>query len=464
MNAVGRIVAASDLGEATGFRLTEKQLEGNMFLQKPKLHKLLRGGSRSGKTFLLCRRIAVRAMRASGSRHAIWRFHFNHAVNSIGKDTFPKMMKLCFPKVVERMGGLVEFSHEGILTFPNSSQIWLGGLDDKERVEKILGQEFATNFFNEGSQFPYHSIEMAQSRLAQQCIIDAHGDPFFGDILPIENLYDMNPPGKRHWSYDVFKRHFVPGTRDPLPSPDEYIEMKINPEDNRENLPESYFKVLSGMSKAKRIRFQQGEWANDAEGVLWNDSMLDEARIGPAEFDRSILQRVVVGVDPSGSKGDKFAEEIKANDIGILVAGLGFDGQGYVLEDATINASPGEWGGRVAKACRDWGAERVVAERNYGGAMVEYVLQSADPTMPVKMVESSRGKALRAEPVAALYEPNQRKVKHVGFFGELEEQMTAMMPQPNGYQGDGSPDRLDACVFALTELMLGSTYNLGNLD
>ena len=444
------------------FKLTDKQLEANIIMGGPEPNKLLRGGSRSGKTFLFCRRIAVRALRASGSRHAIWRFHYNHAKNSIGKDTFPKMMGLVFPQIVERMGGCV-FSHEGVLTLPNQSEIWLGGLDDKERVEKILGTEFATNYFNECSQFPFHSIEIAKSRLAQMCVIDMKGDPRFGEILPLENLYDMNPPGKRHWTYDVWKRHVQPGTRDPIPYPDDYIEMQINPDDNRENLPPAYFKTLEGMSAAKRKRFKEGEWANDAEGVLWNDSMLDRCRLGTLPDDVR-LTRVVIGVDPSGSKGDKFAEEVKANDIGIVVAGLGSDNKGYVLEDATVNASPGEWGQVVAQMGRKWNADRVIAEPNYGGAMVEFVLKTADPTMPVKMVPSSRGKALRAEPIAALYEPNQEKVKHVGFFGELEDQMTSMMPQPNGYQGEGSPDRLDAAVFALTELMLGSGYNLENLD
>ena len=464
MNAMATVIApdAPVPAKAKPFKLTDKQLEANIVMGGPETNKLLRGGSRSGKTFLWCRRIAVRALRASGSRHAIWRFHYNHARNSIGRDTFPKMMRLVFPQVVERMGGC-EFSHEGILTLPNNSEIWLGGLDDKERVEKILGTEFATNYFNECSQFPYHSIEIAQSRLAQMVEIDMEGDPKFGEVLPLENLYDMNPPGKRHWTYDVFKRHVQPGTRDPIAYPDDYIEMQINPDDNRENLPPSYFKTLEGMSAAKRKRFKEGEWGNDAEGVLWNDSMLDRARIGTVP-DNVRMVRIVIGVDPSGSKGDKFAEEVKANDIGIVVCGLGSDNIGYVLEDATENTSPGEWGKTVARLARKWSADRVCAEPNYGGAMVEFVLKTADPTLPVKMVPSSRGKALRAEPIAALYESNQEKIKHVGYFGELEDQMTSMMPQPNGYQGEGSPDRLDAAVFALTELMLGSGYNLGNLD
>ena len=445
------------------FRFTEKQLEAHRLLAGPQMHTLLRGGSRSGKTFVICRAVAKRALRASQSRHAIWRFHYNHAKNSIGMDTFPKMMKLCFPDVARAMNNQIKFSNEGILTLPNGSEIWLGGLDDKDRVEKILGMEFATNFFNEGSQIPWHAVELAHSRLAQKCLIDAIDDPGRGDILSLRNYYDMNPPGKRHWSHDVFKKNVQPGTRDPLPDPGDYAEMRINPDDNRDNLPESYFRLLDGMSKAKRVRFREGEWANDAEGVLWNDADLDACRIGVIP-DGVRIVRVVIGVDPSGSKGDKFADNpTQSNDIGIIAMGKGSDGNGYVLEDATINDSPGGWGAQVVKTAERWGADKVVAEKNYGGEMVNFVLKTAKPTLPVKLTTSSRGKALRAEPVAALYEPNKRMMKHVGFFGELEEQMSAMMPQPHGYQGDGSPDRLDAMVFAATELMLGSTYNLANL-
>jgi len=446
----------------TGFKLTEKQAIAYKMLARGHMHSLLRGGSRSGKTFIICRAIAKRAMIASGSRHAIWRFHYNHAKNSIGLDTFPRMMKLCFPEVVEHMEG-VRFSHEGILVLPNRSEIWLGGLDDKERVEKILGMEFVSNFFNEASQIPWHAIEMAHSRLAQSVMIDARDDVRRGQPLGLRNYYDMNPPGKRHWSHDIFMKHVQPGTREPLPDPDDYQEMQINPDDNRENLPESYFKLLDGMSKAKRVRFKLGEWANDAEGVLWTEPMLDDARIGVVPADTRLV-RVVIGVDPSGSKGEQISgNPAQANDIGIVAVGKGMDGVAYVLEDGTVNAPPGEWGQQVVKLAERWGADRVIAEKNYGGEMVNFVLKTAKPTLPVKMVTSSRGKALRAEPVAALYEANKKLVKHVGYFGELEEQMTAMMPQPNGFQGDGSPDRLDALVFAVTELMLGSTYDLSNL-
>lgn len=265
-------------GPGAPFELNPKQREMMMLLRQQQMHTLIRGGSRSSKTFGICYAILRRALSASGSRHAIWRFHYNHAKNSIGMDTMPKLVKLAFPKLVKQMGGQVKFSHEGILTLPNEAEIWLGGLDDKERVEKILGMEFATNFFNEASQIPWGSIEMAHSRLAQRCLIDMKGHPNEGCILPLRNIYDMNPPSKRHWSYHLFKKKLKPGTMEAVDDPSDYAEMQVNPNDNARHLPPAYFKLLSGMSASKRKRFEKGEWGDDGEGMLWND-MIGRAHV-----------------------------------------------------------------------------------------------------------------------------------------------------------------------------------------
>nr|WP_250893750.1 hypothetical protein [Croceibacterium selenioxidans] len=155
------------------------------------------------------------------------------------------------------------------------------------------------------------------------------------------------------------------------------------------------------------------------------------------------LQRVVVAVDPSGTKGNGGGD-----DIGIVAAGKGRDGRFYVLEDASCNLSPDGWARQVARTYDKWSADRVVAEANFGGAMIESVLRTAAPHLPIKMVTASRGKVVRAEPIAALYE--QGKVSHVGEFGLLESQMCFMTGA--GFKGEGSPDRVDALVWALTEL------------
>lgn len=449
---------------------TEKQAEANALLFGPKPNVLLYGGSRSGKTLIEVRGLVSRALRAPGARQAIWRQHYNHAKAAIGMDTFPKVMRLCWPDL-----SWVTFSHEGVAQFPNGSEIWLAGLDDKERVEKILGQEFCGNLFNEITTMSWHAVETAQSRLAQkvEVTLDKYLKPLPEDqrfMLPLVSWFDMNPAGRRHWSHQIFVKKLKYGTLEPLTFPEDWVSLVMNPEDNRDNLPEAYFRTLDGFSEAKRRRFRDGQWANDAEGALWKDAYLDAARInGPyhsrAEFEAAVepVNRIIIGVDPSGAKTPT-GQEQKNNAIGIIACARGMSGKGYVLEDATITSGPGEWGARVVELYDRWSADRVVAEPNYGGAMVEFVLMSARNTLPVKMVTSSRGKALRAEPIAALYEPNHEKIKHAGHFPELEDQMSAMLPQPDGYTGDGSPDRLDAAVFALTELMLGSNYNLNNLD
>lgn len=456
---------------APTFKPTDKQREANRLIFSGVPNVLLYGGSRSGKTFIEVRAMVQRALRAPGSRQAIWRQHFNHAKAAIALDTFPKVMRLCWPDLA-----WIEFSNEGIARFPNTSELWLAGLDDKERVEKILGQEFAGNLFNEISTMSYHAIETGLSRLAQNVMVtlDQKLNPLPKEQhfpLPLISMYDMNPAGRRHWSYQLFIAKMKPGTLQPVAHPEDYDSLQMNPEDNKENLPEQYFRTLEGMTERKRRRFKEGKFAEDIEGALWKDAALERARIrGPFnsrdEFETAVepLVRVVTGVDPSGAAEKGKGDGPTSNDIGIVVCGEGRSGKGYVLEDASMNGGPAEWGREVANAHARWRGDRVVAEKNFGGDMVRFVLLEADKTLPVTVTTSSRGKAIRAEPVAALYEPMHEKVKHAGFFDQLEDQMAAMLPHPVGYTGEGSPDRLDAAVFALNELMLGGTYTLANLD
>lgn len=412
------------------FTLTDKQHEANRLLGSPASHIMLRGGSRSGKTFLLVRAICIRAMKAPGSRHAVWRFRFNHAKASIWRDTLPKVMRLCFPAVP-----MAKNETDMVATFPNGSQIVLGGLDDKARVEKVLGAEYSTLYFNEASQIPWSSVEVAMSRLAQN------------SGLALKAYFDCNPPSKLHWSYELFRAKMKPGTREALANPGDYAEMLVNPADNRANLPEKYFDILAGMSEAKRLRFERGEWASEVNGALWTLEGIDAHRVATAPE----MQRVVVAVDPSGTKG-----EGQGDDIGIVVAGRGVDGRCYVLADRTCQMSPDGWGRRAVAAYKEFRADRIIGERNFGGAMVEFVIKTADKMAAYKEVTASRGKVVRAEPISALYE--QGLVSHVGSLPDLEDQMANMTAA--GYVGEGSPDRADALVWAVTELMMGSSYSI----
>ena len=246
-------------------QLTEKQREANRLLGGPARNIMLRGGSRSGKTFLLVRAIIQRAINAPGSRHVIFRFRFNHAKTSVWSDTLPKVLKLCFPALRVRFD-----KTDFYVELPNGSQIWIAGLDDKERVEKILGQEYATLYFNESSQIPWASVETAMSRLAQKVELAPEIAAQTGrQFLALKAYFDCNPPSKLHWSYQLFRAGLKPGTKEALPNPGDYVEMKVNPSDNSANLPAEYFDVLASMSAAKRLRFEAGEWASEVSGALW---------------------------------------------------------------------------------------------------------------------------------------------------------------------------------------------------
>lgn len=168
--------------------------------------------------------------------------------------------------------------------------------------------------------------------------------------------------------------------------------------ENRSNLDPRWFNETLARYEGTRLGRQEiaGEVIDDLPGALWTHAMLDAARVREVPE----MQRVVIGVDPSGTSGDSEG----ANSVGIIAAGLGVDGLGYVLGDYTCDLSPSGWGRRVIEAYSAHSGDRVVAERNFGGAMVEFVIRAADPNVPVKLVTASRGKVVRAEPIASLYE------------------------------------------------------------
>ncbi len=223
--------------------------------------------------------------------------------------------------------------------------------------------------------------------------------------------------------------------------------------DNAANLAASFIDKMRQDYEGTRLGRQElsGEVLDDLPGALWARDQIDTHRVKSAPE----MQRIVVAVDPSGTNGKDDGDS-----IGIVVAGKGTDGRGYVLADRTCSLSPDGWGKRAVQAYHEFKADRIIAERNFGGAMVEHVIRTVDRNVSYKEVTASRGKVARAEPVAALYE--QGRVSHVGSMPELEDQM--VMIDPSGYIGEGSPDRADALVWALTDLMLtGSSYTLRNI-
>ncbi|MFC7499863.1 DNA-packaging protein [Enterovirga sp. GCM10030262] len=218
-------------------------------------------------------------------------------------------------------------------------------------------------------------------------------------------------------------------------------------------LPDDFVAAMAETYGGTRLGRQEldGELIEDVEGALWSRALIERSRTDPLldplpQAGEGTLTRIVIGVDPPASaSGDA---------CGIVAVGLGRDGIGYVLGDHSVRGlSPEGWARAVARAADLWEADRVVAEKNMGGDMVESVLNGAQVHMPVKLVSASRGKTARAEPVAALFEKG--RARFAGAFPELEDEL-AGLTSGGGYEGPGrSPDRADAMVWALTELMLG---------
>lgn len=418
------------------YKPTQKQVEAQRLIGGAATHILLDGGSRSGKTFLIVRVLCVRALAAPRSRHAILRFRFAHAKAAIAMDTLPKVMEMCFPGVPYHIDHT-----DWVCRLGDGSEIWIGGLDDKERTEKILGQEFATIALNECSQIPYSSRNIAVTRLAQSVVYESNG---VERALRLKMLYDCNPPSQKHWTYQVFHKGIDPDTGRPVDA-SQYASIQMNPGDNLENLPAGYMQTLDHLPDRMRKRFLEGRYADATPNALWTDEMIDRWRASDIVPD---MQRIVVAVDPSGA-GDQDNAENDA--IGIVVCGLGTDGNGYVLEDLTLKAGPGTWGKTVASAFDRHDADLVVGEGNFGGAMVGFVVKAAKPGIPFKLVSASRGKVVRAEPISALTE--EGKVRFVGTFSELEGELCAFTT--TGYTGPRSPNRADAFVWGMTELFPG---------
>lgn len=214
--------------------------------------------------------------------------------------------------------------------------------------------------------------------------------------------------------------------------------------DNAANLAPSALQMLKDKYEGTRLGRQEleAEILGDLPGALWSLSTLDAYRLRETPQ----MGRIVVAVDPAVTATEASDEH------GIIVAGLS-DQRGIVLEDASLSGSPNEWARRAVSLYRSWSADCIVIEVNQGGDMVAHTIRTIDPNVKIKEVRASRGKHVRAEPIAALYE--QGRVAHVGAFPELEAQMTQMTT--NGFEGEGSPDRVDALVWAMTELFPGMT-------
>lgn len=213
-----------------------------------------------------------------------------------------------------------------------------------------------------------------------------------------------------------------------------------NTMDNRANLATRFLEKITSKYAGTRLGRQElnAEILGDLPGALWRQSTLDTYRVSEAPE----MGRVIVSIDPAVTNTEESDEH------GICVAGIGPDQTGYLLEDASLHGSPHDWATEAIRKSKEYGADGVVVEVNQGGDMVAHVLRTIAPNLNIIEVVATRGKHVRAEPIASLYE--QGRIRHVGQFPDLESQMTQMTTA--GFQGDGSPDRVDALVWAMSEL------------
>ena len=249
-------------------------------------------------------------------------------------------------------------------------------------------------------------------------------------LRPNRVIMIMNPSYKSHWIYLSFIKNKRLDTT--------YIHTTYH--DNKENLSHSFIQAAERTKQENISRYNHlflGEWLDDAEGLLWNRQIINRARISV----KPDLRRIVVGIDPAVTANSE------SDETGITVCGIDSNGNGYLLEDLSGKYSPNEWAKIAVQAVKNWDADCIVAEKNMGGELVESVLRSQGASERIKLVTATKGKWVRAEPIYSLYEQN--KIYHVGNFPILEAQMVTFNPDKSS-----SPDRVDALVYAFTELMI----------
>ncbi len=403
---------------------------------------LFYGGGGSGKSFFIMSIIILRAMASPGSRHGIFRLTLASCRKTLFDKTLREVMREAFPGLMER--SKVSES-EASVELPNGSFLFFDGLDEN-RLTKVLGDEYNTVWLNECNEFTYKHVSLLSGRLRYKT------DVLNGKPLKNKAFFDCNPRSKKDWDYQAFVLGVNPIDGNALDNRAEWVHRKLRPEANIKRLGEDYLSTMAAtMSAADKKRYIAGEWANDNPGALFKDWMFnDPGRRVPIKDGATreeklaacpSLSRIVVAVDPAVTTNKN------SDETGIAVVGLGRDGHCYVLEDATMKGTPDEWANRAAYLFKQWSADRVVAEKNQGGLMVEQTLRTAHAALPIKLVHATRGKDVRAEPVSALYE--QGRVHHVGNLSALEEQMCDF-----GMAGvTKSPDRMDALVWGVWELM-----------
>lgn len=351
--------------------------------------------------------------------------------------------------VVEKCFQGIAFEYNNshmILTCPNGSTVWFGGLDEGDKSDGLLGSDWNTILFDEANEDLPDGMQKARTRLSLKSFSPD------GRMCINRSFATVNPTYKTHHLYRTYVEKFDVFQGLPL-SPDRasmYNWCRINPCDNLENLSEGYIRELESLSPENRKRFLEGEWSEESKDALFKSADINRNRVKTFEELAAIqFDKIVIGVDPAVTSG------ARADMTGIVVVGWTrprssdrrSSGQYYLLDDRSLRGTPEEWAQAVYDAYTHWKADLIIGEANNGGDLVEKNIRSVSRVIPYKKVWASRGKAIRAQPIAALCSHGDL---HVAVsLPELEGEMVGWNPD----SGEPSPNRLDAMIWGATECL-----------
>lgn len=382
-------------------------------LLSPSRYKGAFGGRGSGKSHFFAEALVERCLLNPGTRWV--------CVREVQRSLKESVKRLVEDKIKQwGVGSQFDYRHDSTLT-PGSGVILYQGMQDHtaESIKSLEGFDGAWG--EEAQTMSARSLEMLRPTIR----------------TPRSELWFSWNPRSAADPVDGLLRGITP-------PPSSYVvraNWRDNPWFNDELEQERQYDLK--LKPDRYMHIWEGDYEPTAIGAIWTRLMLHQGR----REDAPPLARIVVAIDPAVS------DEAGSDEHGILVVGLGSDGRGYVLEDLTCKGGPETWSQRAVVAYDKWDADAVIIERNQGGDMCRHTLRTARPTLPVIEVVASRGKHVRAEPIAALY--GLGRISHVGTFPELEQQMCQMTA--GGYAGIGSPDRVDSLVWGFTQLFPAMT-------
>ncbi|MEK7454724.1 MAG: phage terminase large subunit [Pseudomonadota bacterium] len=400
------------------------------------------GSSRGGKSYTLFSLMVVRALAFKGSNHCVIR----QTAASIPSTIWPTAMMVLKALAPGYREEIDVNSSNRCITLHNGSKIWFFGAQDDAAVEKIMGAEFATIFLNEIVNLDLKTYNKVITRLNANDIDED------GDRIDLKLLADCNPKSKAHWVYQIWGLKQVPDKEPPTPlfNPDAFGWMAFDRNSNPD-VDASYYDELRNLSDEEQARFLDGEWYDESVGALFSRADLKDNRATTPDLDDFDL--TVVAIDPAVSNNPD------SDETGIFVAGaVGEEPEAhyYPIADLSGHYHPQEWATKAIEAYWRYGAKCIVVETTMGGNQNAYTLRSIDPRVSIVEVNPGRGqgKNERAKPIATLMRSGRIHHPYDDQFKELERQMLAMTGDYDRKR-QKSPDRLDAYVYAISELLTG---------